>query len=108
MRDSQRTSRGGARTEPLEAVVNGCGARPRSYSEIQRDLAAGGYELEKKPSNSRGVTLPLLLLLAAGGVGYILTRRSRLPAELAGRVLELAAPVVVPMLLRSIRPRRGT
>lgn len=88
--------------------MNGRGARPRSFSEIQRDLAAGGYELETSPSDSRGAMLPLLLLLAVGGVGYILTRRSRLPAELAGRVLGLAAPVVVPMLVRSIVPRRGT
>ena len=106
MRDSQRTSRAGAWTALLEARVNGRGARPRSFSEIQSDLAAGGYELGKR--DSRGAMLPLLLVLAAGGVGYILTRRSRLPPGLARRVLELAAPIVVPMLVGRLGPRQGT
>jgi hypothetical protein len=45
--------------------------------------------------------LPLLPIVAAGAVaGYFLMRRSAWPLRAAGRLLELAAPAMVPALAR--------
>jgi hypothetical protein len=103
----------------------------RHPSEIKRDLVMRRSELEghlirlfrrRKPvwsgsqlpegpagdtgSVRNGATLPLLPI--AGGaalVAFFLLRRRAWPLHLAGRFVQLAAPVVVPILIRRLAGR---
>jgi hypothetical protein len=99
----------------------------RSSSEIKRELELRRSELqedmdflfrgrkaranEARPelpgySGSGGGTFPLLPVIAAGAViGFLLLRRSTWPLRMATRLVELAAPVMVPMLVRRVLDR---
>jgi hypothetical protein len=49
-------------------------------------------------------SLPVLAVVAAGAaIGFLLFRRSVWPLRLAGRVIELAAPAMVPVLVQRVR-----
>ncbi len=99
---------------------------PRSSSQIKRGLELRRSELREdmdllirgrksRPSDAQenGMAplsgdsrLPLLSIAAAGAVvGFFLLRRSAWPLRLAGHVVELAAPVVVPVLFRRVLGR---
>lgn len=100
----------------------------RNSSEIKRDLrlrrselqenlksAVRGRKLRSGDSNessgssgpiANGATMPLLSIAAGAAlVGVLLLRRRLWPLRLVGRVVELAAPVVVPTFVRRIAGR---
>ena len=109
----------------------------RNSSEIKRDLERRRSELEENlhqifrgkktlwssnrpfgPSESiqtiaalgNGAKLPVLAILAGAAlVGlFLLRRRLFLPMRLAGRFVELAAPIVVPAVVRRIAGGRAS
>lgn len=105
----------------------------RNSSEIKRDLRLRRSELHEnlkqlfrgrkagvddsnRPSGPIGAmgrighraTMPVLSIAAGAAlVGVFLLRRRLWPLRLAGRFVELAAPVVVPVLLRRIAGRES-
>jgi len=105
----------------------------RNSSEIKRDLRLRRSELQEnlkqlfrgrkagaggsnRPSGpvaaigliGNGATMPVLSIAAGAALlGVYLLRRRLWPLRLAGRFVELAAPVVVPVLLRRIAGRES-
>jgi hypothetical protein len=108
----------------------------RNSSEIKRDLERRRSELEEnlhqifrgkkaRSSSNRllgssesieigdlgnGVKLPVLAIVAGAALAglFLLRRRLYLPMRLAGRFVELAAPVVVPAVVRRIAGVRAS
>jgi hypothetical protein len=109
----------------------------RNSSEIKRDLERRRSELEEnlhqifrgkkaRSSSNRlfgssesietigdlgnGVKLPVLAIVAGAALAglFLLRRRLYLPMRLAGRFVELAAPVVVPAVVRRISGIRAS
>jgi hypothetical protein len=109
-----------------EIVMNGVSPGERSVSEIRRDLRRRRSELQenlyilfrgRNPGPPRGAIEPMgfhvksarmpAIAIAAGVAvaGFYLLRRRLWPLRFAGRFAELAAPVVVPILVRRIAGR---
>jgi hypothetical protein len=100
---------------------------PRSSAQIKRGLELRRSELRDdmdllfrgRKSRTSGTAalpsieaqplepgLPLLPIVAAGAVaGFLLMRRSVWPLRVAGRFVELAAPAMVPALMRRVLGR---
>jgi hypothetical protein len=81
--------------EDMDLLFRGRKSRTTSAME------AGDLEAQPRDPN-----LPLLPVVAAGAVvGFLLMRRSVWPLRMAGRIVELAAPAMVPALVHRILGR---
>lgn len=110
--------------------MNDVSPAQRNSSEIKRDLRRRRSELQenlnsllrgRKPRSGNsttppgpiellgnGATMPLLSIAAGAAlVGFLLLKRRLWPLRLAGRFVELAAPVVAPVLVRRIAGRES-
>jgi len=108
--------------------VNDVSPVQRNSSEIKRDLRRRRSELQenlkgllrgrktrsgdssrsKGPSGPNGAKMPLLSIAASAAmVGVLLMSRRLWPLRVAGRLVGLAAPVVVPALVRRIAGRES-
>ncbi len=106
--------------------MNDWSGYPRSASQIKRGLElrrselredmdlffrgkrsrAGDVDIESDETAAAAPgtsSLPVLAVVAAGAlIGFLVFRRSVWPLRLAGRVIELAAPAMVPVLVQRV------
>jgi hypothetical protein len=76
--------------DDMDLLVRGRKSRP-----------GGSAQLPPMGAEPQEAHLPLLPIVAAGAIaGFLLMRRSSWPLRAAGRLIELAAPAMVPALAR--------